>query len=96
MAEHSGTDHEISDGCAGWGPNQSWAVVWFFAVVLIGIIATLSFSGLDYFLYTTDAEVVDYHAHRVNRLASTAIGSGNKDPRTFGDLSSVRNSLSKK
>lgn len=85
---------EIIDGCGDWGPEQNWATIWFVVVVLIGIIATLWFSGIDHYMYVTDAEVIDYRAMRENRMASTLVGSGNKDSRSSGDLASVRESVS--
>lgn len=79
--------NKLDSGHIGsWGPTQSWAVVWFYGALLVGGSLTYFLSGVDHFLYQTNAETLDYNKYRNNRRSLTSIPRDSVDPRVFGDL----------
>ncbi|MFN8388660.1 MAG: hypothetical protein U0136_00045 [Bdellovibrionota bacterium] len=85
MSEHSAVD----DPCGSYGPTQRWAIVWFFAVILIGISAAFTFKNTDSYMYATGAENFDYKTYRETRLAQTSQVNDNVDERAQGDYATA-------
>lgn len=84
------TDKRSNVGGVGpWGPDQSWAVVWFFAVILLGTSMTFLFNSIDFYMYTNNAQVLDFQKYAENRRAFTNIGTDSLDPRSNGSLAAA-------
>lgn len=84
---------EAKDPFAEVGSTQRWAVVWFVVVLGIGASLTFAFSKIDWWMYTNNAQVLDFRAYEENRSAFTSIGSEVDDTRVHGDLASARAKL---
>ncbi|MBP9837648.1 MAG: hypothetical protein KBC84_02940 [Proteobacteria bacterium] len=93
MSSADKSNSECLDPCGDFGPDQKWAVVWFFAVVLIGIFAVTVLRNTDYYNYTHNGEFYDYEAYKSNRLSATSIASENVDERAHKSLSEVTKNL---
>ena len=80
------SDIKNSEHIGSWGATQTWAVVWFFGALFVGVSLTYFLSGTDNFLYKTNAETLDYTKYKNNRKAGTSIPKDSVDSRVFGDL----------
>lgn len=79
--------------CGSWGTDQSLAVVWFVAIIVIGVGLTIALRNTDLYNYNTNGEFFDYDAYKENRRAQTLIASDNIDKRSQGDLVTTKNNL---
>jgi len=89
----SGHAHNQKDPCADFGPDQRYAVVWFFAVVIIGLFAVFTFRNTDAYNYATNGEFYDYAKFRANRVGQTHIASEGADERANGNLAHAASEL---
>lgn len=87
--------HDVEDGCGGFGPNQQWAVVWFFAIIAIGTGLFLTLRDTDAYNYANNGEFFNLQSYRDNRLSSTLVHGDNVDERQHGDLNSAVAKLAK-
>jgi hypothetical protein len=85
-AESTGKSAAEYDVCAHVGPDQRWAWVWFFAVLVVGSSVTYGLANIDSYLYSVKGRVLDYEAYRDNRMAATGIGSDSIDPRQLAPI----------
>ena len=89
----SNSSAPLKDACGDYGPNQRWAAVWFFGVLIIGLIAISTLRNTDFYNYSTNGEFYDYAAYRSNKVGALYIGSDAVDERAHGDLASVTAAL---
>ena len=89
----SGHSENLKDPCGDFGPDQRYAVVWFFAVIIIGLAAVFTFRNTDAYNYATNGEFYDYAKFRANRVSQTHIASDGVDERSNGNLSHAVNAL---
>ena len=94
-------DMQSDDPCGSFGPDQKWAVVWFFSVIIGGAIFTSQLARIDEWMYRSNGEVrvfnarlIDFDVARENRRAATGIASERNDPRADGSFGRARASLS--
>jgi hypothetical protein len=90
MAENTDSKTSKVGGVGPWGPNQSWAVVWFFAVILLGTSMTFLFSSIDFYMYTNNAQVLDFQKYGENRRAFSSMSNDSLDPRSNGSLTAAQ------
>ena len=88
-----GEQIEQEDPCAGFGPMQRSALIWFFAVIVIGALLTFNGAKLDRWMYDNNGETLNYSNYRENRGALLGIESETLDPRQRGDLFSTTEHL---
>ncbi len=93
MAGDTGVQITGTDPCADFGPTQRWALFWFVAVLLGGVTIVYKFASIDRWMYDNNAEFLDMKQYKENRVAQTSIPSESIDPRSQGDLSTVRSIL---
>ncbi len=87
--------HNQKDPCGDFGPDQRWAVVWFFAILIIGLTAVVKLRDTDAYNYATNGEFFDYAKYRSNRVSQTYMASEGVDERAHGDLATAVNNLSR-
>lgn len=87
-------EKNVEDPCAEFGPAQRAALVWFAAVIVIGMALTYKLAGIDRWMFVHNAETLDYHAYKENRRAATTIASEQLDERQAGDYVSAIEKLS--
>lgn len=71
-------------GIGPWGATQTWAVIWFCAAIAIGSSLTFLFNGIDFFMYSTNAQVLDFDKYSENRKATTSLTTDSLDSRSKG------------
>ena len=76
-----------ADPCAEFGPAQKAALVWFIAVILLGIPLVVTLCGIDTKMYAAKGRFLDFETYKENRMAFTSIGSENFDERAQGGYS---------
>ena len=74
------------DPCGGFGPDQKWATVWFFIMLIGGSCLVYKLSSIDHWMYTTGGDLLNYTDYTENRLAATSIGSERIDPREANSI----------
>ena len=77
------------DPCGGFGPDQRWALVWFVAVLIGGITLTSQLARIDSWMWTNNAQVLDYRQYAENRETFTSLGTERVDPRARGSYSTA-------
>jgi hypothetical protein len=82
----SENENKSTGGCGPWGETQNWAVVWFVSAIFLGASLTYFFSNLDFFMYNSNAEVLDFKKYRENRTAFSSIPTDSIDARSLGNL----------
>lgn len=82
------------DPCAGVGPAQRLAYVWFLSLLVIGICLTATLTRIDRFNYDTKGRFLDFVEYKENRTATGSIKSERMDPRMKSELSAQRARLS--
>lgn len=82
------------DPCKEFGPSQKKALIWFFAVIIIGAALTWRLSKVDRWMYDNNGEYLNYEAYRDNRNAATSVAMEPGDPRKYGDITTAREKLS--
>lgn len=99
MSHHSHNTLE-SNECSSWTKTQSWAVVWFFSVIILGPLFVKTLARIDNWMYQSNGEVniagvkfLDYDKYRDNRNASFGIRSERSDMRARGSLKTALDSL---
>ncbi len=80
----SGEHHSVTDPCGSFGPDQRWAVVWFFCILFIGIGAVRLLRDTDNYNYKTNGEFYDYSKYRSNTVSKSHIPSEVSDDRMHG------------
>ncbi len=83
MGEHA---EKSEDPCAEFGRTQKYALVWFFCVILGGVLLTAKLSNIDHWMYAHNGEFLDYDQYRENRQALTTVPSERVDPRQKGSI----------
>lgn len=84
---------EPVDPCGSDGPTQWWALVWFMVALVGGMYLTYRLAVLDHWMYTHDAEVLDYEAYSENRKAFSSVPSEITDTRMRGDLHTAQKNV---
>ncbi len=79
----------VIDPCGEFGPAQRSAVVWFVVTLIGGVLLTARLSGIDAWMYATNAQVLDFEKYKENRAAFTSLASERSDPRSRGDIGSA-------
>ena len=74
------------DPCADYGPNQRSAVVWFFAVISIGVVLGVSLATYDRGNYDAKGYIMRFDDHKENRLSATSLPSERQDERTLSSF----------
>lgn len=90
MASNTNSNQIGAQHIGSWGKTQSWAVVWFFGALLVGSSLTYFLSNIDFYLYKTNAETLDYEKYRNNRAAFSAVPKEAQDPRALGDMRTAK------
>ena len=97
---HSSHDTLTSNECSTWSKTQSWAVIWFISVLVLGPLFVKTLAHIDHWLYQSNGEVniagvklLDYDKYRDNRNAGYAIRSERSDMRARGSLKSALDDL---
>ncbi|MCB0346066.1 MAG: hypothetical protein KDD66_13175 [Bdellovibrionales bacterium] len=83
MSKHA---ESAGDPCGDFGPTQKYALVWFFCVILGGVLLTMKLASIDSWMYANNGEFLDYQQYRENRRALTTIPSERVDPRQMGSI----------
>ncbi len=78
------------DPCGDFGPDQKWAVVWLVLVLILGTFGVYKASRLDEWMYTHNAQFLDYDKYEENRKSASSIPMGEVDPRAKGGLDVAR------
>lgn len=78
------------DPCAEFGPTQKSALIWFVGAITFGALLTWKLCAIDFHLYSTNAEMIDYGKQHENRTAAATIGSEEIDGRARGDFGTAR------
>jgi len=90
MAAKKEDCNSSKSGIGPWGPTQSWAVVWFCAALLIGSSLTFLFNSVDFFMYSTNAQVLDFDKYAENRKSFTSLTTDSLDSRSKGSFGAAK------